>query len=69
MMGSGFGMGGFGMGLGLLFWIFVFLALYYVFVERNKNVKKETSASDILKKRYAAGEINREEYTRIRQDL
>ncbi len=68
MMGTGFGIGGFGMGLGLLFWIFVFLALYYVLTEKNKTVRAD-SAIDVLKQRYACGEITRDEYLQVKKEI
>jgi uncharacterized membrane protein len=61
-------MGGFGMGLGLLFWIFVFVALYYVLTEKNKKVKGD-SAIEILKQRYASGEITRDEYLQVKKEI
>ena len=74
IMGGGF-MGGFGM----IFWILiiigvVFLAIYGL---RNTSVEdrdngraiREYSAIDIIKSRYARGEISKEEYERIRQDI
>ncbi len=36
---------------------------------RGKIGKEEGNAVDILNKRYARGEINREEYERMKQDL
>jgi putative membrane protein len=69
MMGSGFGMDGFGMGLGLLFWIFVFLALYYVLTEKDKTERRVSSPSDILNKRYARGEITRDEYLQVKKEI
>ncbi len=56
------------MGLGLLFWIFVFLALYYVLTEKNKTVRGD-SAIDVLKQRYAGGEITRDEYLQVKKEI
>jgi putative membrane protein len=36
---------------------------------RNKIDGGEKDALDIIKKRYARGEINRDEYARLKQDL
>jgi putative membrane protein len=50
----------------------VVLLIYLVSqLSRGKGGEKESqeTASDILKKRYAKGEINREEFERMRQDL
>ncbi|GBE18510.1 hypothetical protein BMS3Abin16_01114 [archaeon BMS3Abin16] len=68
MMETGLGMGGFGMGLGLLFWIFVFAAFYYIVTEKNKTVRSD-STLDVLKQRYASGEINRDEYQRVKKEI
>jgi uncharacterized membrane protein len=64
MMGTGFGIGGFG----LLFWIFVFLALYYMLTEKNKTVRGN-STIDVLKQRYACGEITRDEYLQAKKEI
>ncbi|RMF89088.1 MAG: SHOCT domain-containing protein [Methanobacteriota archaeon] len=69
MMNMGFGIGGFGMGLGLLFWIAVLAALYYALTTGNRSGSAQPTAIDVLKERYARGEIGRDEYQRIRQDL
>jgi len=68
MMGTGLGIGGFGMGLGLLFWILVFATLYYVLTEKNKTLRSD-SAIEVLKQRYALGEISRDEYQRIKKEI
>jgi putative membrane protein len=52
------------------------LCLYFIFgrggarpLGKGQSGSNEDSALDILKKRYARGEINKEEYERIRKDL
>jgi putative membrane protein len=64
---AGMGHGGFGFGwiFMVLFWALVILGVIYLskhlFSSSKESVAKE-SAQDILKKRYAAGEITKEEY-------
>lgn len=70
MMSTGFGIGGLGMGLGFIFWIIVLAALYYVLTAKDGLAgSKDVSALKLLKERYAMGEIDRDEYLRIRQDI
>jgi putative membrane protein len=64
-MGPGM-MGGWGMGwIMLLFWILVLVGLILII----KWLLQLSSAIDILKKRYARGEINKAEFEAIRKDL
>jgi len=71
--GWGIGMGlGFGWLLMILFWILLILGIVYLVklvAGSSKKGEKEEAALDILKKRYAKGEISREEFERIRDDL
>lgn len=75
---------GMGWGGGLMmfiFWVLAILAVFFLFrlvMGRGDSPRGRSSggtafpgetALDILKKRYAAGEITREEYERIRKDL
>jgi len=72
----GFGNYGFGMGFGWIFMIIfwgVVIYLVLAFLKSNKtdsqdSGKKET-AEDILKKRYARGEISQEEFERMKKSL
>lgn len=57
-IGHGWGMG-FGMWFTLI--LFVLLVLYF-FKESTKSKDKDSSAQDILDRRYANGEIDTEEY-------
>ncbi|MDC7217604.1 MAG: SHOCT domain-containing protein [Spirochaetales bacterium] len=67
-------MGGFGMGW---WWIIVIIVLIAVVwpvsqrFNRNNNVTRETekTALDILKERYARGEINKQEFEERKKDL
>jgi putative membrane protein len=66
---SGMGYGGFGLGwiFMILFWALVILGIVYllksIFGSASSTEKKET-ALDILKKRYASGEISEDEYNK-----
>ncbi len=74
---GGFGAGTFFLILILLmiaFWTAVIAGLVY-FVKwiigagERHEIKSEEAALDILKKRYAKGEISKEEFERIKQDI
>jgi putative membrane protein len=70
MMHHGFGYGG--MFMWIIFLIAVGLLIYF-FVQSQKT-KGQTPAQneshlDILKKRYAKGEINKEDFDRMKHDL
>lgn len=68
-----------GMGIWMLFnmtfWILVIIGIVLLAVwiartgGRGERSKDEESALDILKKRYARGEINKEEYEEKKRDL
>ena len=63
MMG-GFGFGGFG----LLFWILVAVFLYTLFSGSDAKGSYETPM-DILNKRFAKGDITREEYHVMKKEI
>jgi putative membrane protein len=74
-MGPGM-IGGWGMGwIMLLFWILVLVGLILIIkwlLQMTSGDKKPTGglrAIDILKERYARGEINKTEFEAIRKDL
>ena len=63
----GWGMGGVGM---LVFWVLLGLCLaLLVRYAMGCGGKREKSALDILKERYARGEIGREEFEQKKRDL
>ncbi len=73
MNGGGWGWSGMWLGM-LLFWgigIAVFLALvkYARGADRSGERPREKSALDILKERYARGEIGRDEFEQKKRDL
>jgi putative membrane protein len=76
MMGWGYGMGWFGMILMALFWIAVIVGIIFLirwlFVStgaKGHGVTSEDSPLEILKRRYARGEINKEEFEQKKKDL
>ena len=73
----GWGMGyGWGMGLGwllmIIFWVLIVLGVAYIvrlFAGSMRKEEKDVSAIDILRKRYAKGEITREEFQKMKDDI
>lgn len=76
MMGD-WGMGWFGMLFNLLFWCLIIVGLVFLIRwliqatgdKRHSDVSMGSNAMDILKERYAKGEINREEFESMKKDL
>jgi putative membrane protein len=67
--GMGFGLGWISM---VVFWILLILGIVYLvkmIAGGTKKVETTESALEILKKRYAKGEINKEEFEKIKDDL
>jgi len=60
------GMSGFGMGFGWIIAI-LFIGVFIYFI--NNLVKSDSSAKDILDKRYANGEIDEKEYRAKKEAL
>ena len=71
-MMDGYGMG-YGIGIiGLIFWVLVIIGLVLLikYLWESGGAKREQeSALEILKKRYARGEISKEEFEEKKKDL
>jgi putative membrane protein len=69
--GCGWGMG-FGWIFMALFWVLVVLGVVFVVqtaARRGGPPEKAETALDILRKRYAKGEITKEEFEKMKDDL
>ena len=69
--GNGFGMG-WGMGFGWLFILIIVVGAIWFFnrsARGNEELTNQNTAIEILKKRYASGEIDKEEYNRLKNDI
>ncbi len=75
MMNWGYGMGWFGWIFMIIFWIVVIAGVVILirwmapFGEKSRRPESQETAIDILKKRYAKGEITKEEYEKIKKDI
>ncbi len=68
----GLGMGGFGWFFMVIFLVLVIVGVIYLIrliIPGTTCGTKEETALDILKKRYAKGEINKEEFEEKKKDL
>ena len=67
-------MGGWGF-FGIFFWIIVIVGIVLLVVSLNRklpakqNTNTDDSALNILKKRYAIGEISKEDYETMKKDI
>jgi putative membrane protein len=75
-MGWGYGMPWLGHIISLVFWIGLIVAIFFLirwlFVStrfKSTEITSGDSAPEILKTRYAKGEINREEFEEKKRDL
>lgn len=62
-MGHGFGM--------ILWWLLpiVAIVLFIVWINKQNPKQSQESVVDILKKRYAKGEITKEQFDKMKNDL
>jgi Predicted membrane protein len=69
--GCGFGHGYGGMFMGILFLIALGVAIYFIIQTSKKSAtgQGQETPVDILKKRYAKGEITKEEFDRMKKEL
>jgi len=70
---GGYGMMGFGMGFGFLFMLLFWgLIIWFIITLINANQPNKNgsdNALEILRKRYALGEINKKHYEEMRKEL
>ena len=72
MMNSGYGYGYGGIFMGILFIIVIGVVVYFIIQSTRAKASGgslQETPLDILKKRYAKGEISKEEYERMKNDL
>lgn len=62
-------MHGFGGIFMLLFWVLLIVIVVYLVKRGLSDSGGGESAEDILKKRYARGEISKEEFDRMKKDI
>lgn len=62
---------GFFPGMGLFFWVIFAIVIFLVVssFKNNKEVSKNDDALEILRSRFAKGEITKEEYLSIKETL
>ena len=72
MMNSGYGYGYGGIFMGILIIIVIGVVVYFIIQSTRAKTSGgplQETPQDILKKRYAKGEISKEEYERMKNDL
>ena len=69
---GGMGFGGFGWIFMILFWVLIIAGVVYLvklIVSGNSKGERKETAEDIVKRRYAGGEIDKKEYEEKLRDL
>lgn len=75
MMNWGFGMWWFMPFIMIAFWILVIIGIVFLIrwlmwsTNRGREIKSEETPLDILKRRYAKGEISTEDFERMKKDI
>ncbi len=70
MHGTAGGMMGSSMlGFSLLFWVLLFAFVFLIFKYHEDSGEEEDTAIEIIKERYARGEITKEQYLEMFKDL
>jgi len=71
MMGFGVGFAPFGMIFMILWWVLIIAGIVAVvqWISRSSDTARGTSALDILKERYAKGDIDKKEFDERKKDL
>lgn len=58
------------MGFGLIFWLILIVVIVYIVIKisdnRRINLNSSNNALEILKKRYAKGEITKDQYEQMK---
>lgn len=70
----GLGMGLLGVIFMILFWVLIITGVFYLIkllvgTTSNTGSPPKETAEEILKKRYARGEINKEEFNRMKKEV
>jgi len=60
---------GFGWPFMIFFWVLIILGIVYIIKMIAGAAKKDETPLEILKRRYARGEITKDEYDRMKDDL
>lgn len=58
-----------GMGWGMWFIPLLIILIVYLLIKNNSQSKSQETPLEILKRRYAKGEITKEEYEQVKSDL
>jgi putative membrane protein len=67
--GLGCGVGFLGSMLPILWWVLVIGIIYFAFKHYSKNNLNNDKSVDILKERYAKGEINKDQFEEMKKNL